>query len=76
MKASIEGTIKQTGCHYQYLSSSEISKEDIAKRIMQERNIITGLICILSAVEPCYTLSVSYNKQTGKLEKSNEYRKC
>lgn len=76
MKESIEGTIKQTGCYYQYLSSSEISKEDIAKRIMQERNITTGLICILSAVEPCYTFSVSYNRQTGKLETCNEYRKC
>jgi hypothetical protein len=76
MKTSIEDTIKQTGCYYQYLSNSLQSKEDIAKGIMKERNITSGLICVLSAVEPCYALSVSYNKQTEKLEKGNEYRKC
>ena len=76
IKESIECTIKQTGCHYQYLRSSEISKEDIARDIIRESNIATGLVCVLSAVEPCYALSVIYNKQTGKLEKHSEYRKC
>jgi|WetSurMetagenome_2_1015567.scaffolds.fasta_scaffold129685_1 hypothetical protein len=76
IKESIEGIIKETGCHYEYLRSSEMSKEDIARRIIQESNNTSGLVCVLSAVEPCYALSVIYNKQTGKLEKHNEYRKC
>ena len=76
IKESIECTIKQTGCHYQYLRSSEMSKEDIAIDIIRKSNIAIGLVCVLSAVEPCYALSVIYNKQTGKLEKHSEYRKC
>ena len=50
IKESIECTIKQTGCHYQYLRSSEMSKEDIARGIIRERNIATGLVCVISAV--------------------------
>ena len=76
IKESIEGVIKQTGCHYEYLRNSEKSKEDIARHIIQKGNISTGLVCVLSAVEPCYALSVVYNKETGKLEKRSEYRKC
>ena len=61
IKGSIECIIKQTGCHYQYLRSSEMSKENIARDIIRERNIATGLVCVLSAVEPCYALSIDFH---------------
>jgi hypothetical protein len=76
IKESIESIIKQTNCYYQYLRSSEMNKEDIARGIIHESNITKGLVCVLSAVEPCYALSVIYNKQTGRLEKHSGYRKC
>jgi hypothetical protein len=43
---------------------------------LQEDPDREGLICVLSVVEPCYTLTVRYNSVTRELEKRKEYRKC
>jgi len=75
IKSDIEEIIKQTGCYYEYFRNSGVNKEKLASKILKE-NTKEGLVCILSAVEPCYCLSVTYNKITGNLEKSHEYRKC
>jgi hypothetical protein len=76
IKAHIEKIKEETGCYSEYLVSCKTSKEEIAKRILKENPEKEGLICILSEVEPCNTLTVRYNKSTKKLEKSQEYRKC
>jgi hypothetical protein len=44
---------------------------------MQQRHgVKEGLICVLTAVEPCWTFDIRSNRQTGKLELVNAYRKC
>ncbi len=76
IKNHLESMISQSCCYKEYLKSSGVSKEEIAKRIMNEKGITQGLICALSVVEPCYALTIDYNQSTQKLEKSSQYRKC
>jgi hypothetical protein len=76
IKDKLELHITSSGCYKEYLKKCDISKEAIAKRIAEERNITEGLICALTVVEPCYALSIDYNRETQKLEKTTQYRKC
>jgi len=76
IKTHIKHLIEKERCYTEYLNSTKISKEKIAKRILAENPHKIGLLCVLSVVEPCYALTVKYNKATRKLEKKHEYRKC
>lgn len=46
-----------------YLPSPDVSKEEIARRIAAEHRIETGPICVLSALEPCWTWEVRRSKE-------------
>jgi hypothetical protein len=76
IKSHVEKIVSETGVYTEYLNSPKTSKEGIAKRVAKEQGVTEGLVCVLSAVEPCTALSVEYNKSTGKLEKKSGYRKC
>ncbi len=64
------------GRPYQYLASSSLSKEQLAREIMERDQIKKGLICVFAAVEPCYTITVRGNRATKKLELVSEMRHC
>jgi hypothetical protein len=52
------------------------SKEDLARQIAERDNIKDGLICILTAVEPCQTFDIFRNKDAKRLQLIPRYRKC
>lgn len=58
-----------------YLSSSQISKEENARKILLENPVEQGLICILSVVEGCQTPQPVKNS-SGLLELRSVTRKC
>jgi len=58
------------------LKGNKIPKEEIAKRILKENPGKEGLLCILSSVEPCNTITVRKNNKSQKLESSHEHRIC
>lgn len=60
---------------YRYLDSAGISKEQVARTILAESPVETGLICVLSCVEPCFTFDVRLNA-SGKLAVVRRHRKC
>ncbi len=64
------------GRPYLYVSSSEISKEDLARKLAQKDRITEGLIAVLSAVEPCQSFRVLGNRETKKIELKVQTRKC
>lgn len=66
----------QLGRPYQYLKASSLSKEQLAREIMERDQIKQGLICVLAAVEPCYTITVRGNRAAKKLELVSELRHC
>jgi hypothetical protein len=59
-----------------YLPSSATSKEQTARDIAQRDGISSGLICVLSCVEPCQSYRVLGNRATQRLELQSCYRKC
>ena len=57
-------------------SASGIRKEDRAKELLAKRGEQAGLVCILSAMEPCSTYKPWHNKQTGKTYLIPDDGKC
>jgi hypothetical protein len=61
---------------YQYIQSSNESKEKIAKEILVRDDLKEGLICVLSCVEPCQSYSIRKDKATQYLHLISSTRKC
>lgn len=80
----VSGLVKQAatqpaeryGRPVEYLASSQVSKEEIARSIMARDDIREGLVCVLSAVEPCWTFEIFKNRESQKLELKARRRKC
>jgi hypothetical protein len=60
----------------QYLASSQVDKEQIARDIARKEGITSGLVCVLTCVEPCWSYEIYRNRETKKLELQRRYRKC
>lgn len=59
-----------------YLASSQESKEERAREIMEQDQIKEGLICVLSCVEPCRSFGIRRNEQSKRLYLTKTERKC
>src|SRR5712692_911207 len=59
-----------------YLASAATSKEEVARRIAQERGVTVGPVCLLRCVEPFRGFDIDRNAQTKRLELVSRYRKC
>jgi len=59
-----------------YLTSSQVSKEEMARSIAAQERIRDGLVCVLSCVEPCWSFEIHRNREKKKLELEPRYRKC
>lgn len=67
---------RRTGRPVQYLSSAASNKEDIARRIAAADHIDRGLICVLTAVEPCWSFQIVRDRASKRIEAEPRYRKC
>lgn len=59
-----------------YLHSSSLRKETFAREIAERDGITEGLVCVLTAVEPCITFTVGPNREAKKLELRRHQGKC
>jgi hypothetical protein len=59
-----------------YITSPQLSKEEIARAVMREEQIEHGTICILTAVEPCLSFEMYRNAQSKQLDLQSRMRKC
>ena len=59
-----------------YLSSSKASKEEIARQRASQDGIKEGLICCITAVEPCTSFAIRRNTVSGRLDFQRTPRKC
>jgi len=77
LRSSCEERTKALGIPMIYLNSSDQNKEQLARQVAKDRGVGSGgSICMLSVVEPCFSPSVSGDKQTKKLELTYRPRKC
>ena len=60
----------------EYLNSSAINKEALAKEIALSEGIRKGPICMFSVVEPSFSPTVVGNRATKKLEIQMRHRRC
>ena len=66
----------QRGIETIYLRSSKGSKEELARSIAKEKNIISGPICNFSVLETCYAPRIRGNKAEKTLELKIMPTKC
>jgi hypothetical protein len=59
-----------------YLASGQTDKDEIARDIANKERITSGLVCVLTCVEPCWSFEVGPNRETKKLELTAKPRKC
>lgn len=59
-----------------YLASSSLRKEDVARGILREAPVDSGLVCVLKCVEPCMSFEIHRNRQQKRLELQAKQRKC
>lgn len=73
--AAIEGA-QQAGRPVQFLRSSRESKEELARHIAARDQIQSGLVCVLTSVEPCWSYEIVARRATQKLDLKAARRKC
>jgi hypothetical protein len=66
----------QFGRPVQYLASPQEDKEAVARKIASQDGVRQGLICVLTAVEPCWSFDVYRNRETKQLDLVARPRKC
>jgi hypothetical protein len=76
LKAASLTAAQQAGRPVQYLPSSQVSKEEIARGIAVKDQVKQGTVCVLTSVEPCWSFEVGPNRETMKLELTGKPRKC
>jgi hypothetical protein len=67
---------RQSGRPVRYLTSAAGNKADIARRIAAADHIDQGLICVLTAVEPCWSYEIVRDHANKRIEAEPRYRKC
>lgn len=76
LKAASVAVAESSGRPVKYLASSLVSKEDLARAIAREDGVEQGLICVLTAVEPCWSFHVHRDRSTRELVLEPAWRKC
>jgi hypothetical protein len=76
LKEHAKAFAEHHGRRYQYLQSCSVSKEQVAKGIMEQDGISKGLICVLSCVEPCQSYATRKDRESKKLQLIPAKRKC
>jgi hypothetical protein len=67
---------RQIGRPVQYLTSAASNKEHVARQIAAADHIKHGLICVLTAVEPCWSFEIVRDRASKRIEAEPRYRKC
>lgn len=60
----------------EFIMSSKVSKDEVARKLFNENPIKEGLVCCISAMEVCDTMTVKGNKKTKSLEVTRRPTKC
>jgi len=66
LRENAERLAVENGIEIEFLHKRNVRKEDRVKAVLAKRGGHPGLVCILSAMEPCSTYKPWHNKNTGK----------
>jgi hypothetical protein len=76
LRENAERLAAESGIEIEFLRKRNVRKEDRVKEILARRGDHPGLVCILSAMEPCSTYKPWHNKNTGKTYLLPDDGKC
>ena len=76
LKTASLSRAEREGRPIQYLTSSSVSKEEVAQQIAERDHIERGLICVLSCVEPCVSFDMFRCREKKELQLQRRQRKC
>src|SRR6266542_5188601 len=76
VKALAYEAAEQQGRPARYLNGADISKEELARQIAAQDGIKSGLIALITAVEPCWSYAVRGDRQSKEIHLVMEKRKC
>src|SRR3954451_25115937 len=76
LRENAERLAAENGIEIEFLRKRNVRKEDRVKEIVAQRGDQPGLVCILSAMEPCSTYKPWHNKNTGKTYLLPDEGKC
>lgn len=76
VKAESLAAAQELGRPIIHLQSAATRKDETARRIAKRDGITEGLICVLTALEPCYSFDVRGNRHQKRLEVVRRQRKC
>jgi hypothetical protein len=60
----------------EHLPSARTSKEERARHLAEKNHVREGLICVFSAVEPCFSYEVHRSREKQRLELTGRQQKC
>jgi len=76
LRENAERLAGAAGIEIEFLRKRNIRKEDLVKAALEQRGEQPGLVCILSAMEPCSTYKPWHDKATGKTFLRPDDGKC
>jgi len=76
VRAGSEGVMRGAGRPVVFLSDPGVSKEDYARRIAERDGVTEGPVCLLTAVEPCWSFGLRRDRGEKKLVLEPRHRKC
>ena len=76
LREAAEKIAQRAGRPWQYLANPGVNKEAVAREILQRDGVREGLICTLSAVEPCWSFRLVQKKDGEGIAMQRAYRKC
>jgi hypothetical protein len=69
-------SFEQLGRPIRYLTDSSLSKEDLARQLVQSDSIQSGPIALFACVEPCLSFQVRGDRKAKELRVVLEHSKC
>ena len=76
LRENAETLAKENGIEIEFVRKRNVRKEDLVKTAIAKRGEHPGLVCILSAMEPCSSYQPWHNKSTGKTYLRPDDGKC
>jgi hypothetical protein len=71
-----EQAVRKAGRPIVYINDPSARKEDLARDIARRDGIDQGVVCMLTAVEPCWSYDIHRSREKKKLELVCRRRKC
>lgn len=76
MKQSALNVAQRLGRPVMYLPTSKISKEEVARQCARDDGINEGLICCITALEPCSSFVIRKGKSSGRCQFQHSRPNC